>query len=144
MSLEHTGAHVMQVYMTAQGYGSSPSANRDWPLFRDSLPANPNNAMCLFDTEGVPDGREMRGGRTVEHPGISLHVRSISSPDGQKKALAIYPKWDAILREVGIIEGKSYLIQAITRTTPVLSLGQEEGGFRYLFTVNGIITYGDL
>jgi hypothetical protein len=150
VAVEHTGATVLGTHLISTGLVTKPSENRPWPIYFNSMPEMPNEAFTIYDIDGDLDGREMPTGRTVEHPGFQVRMRSSSSKqaEGIVKMFQIQQEFDRILKKTVpiVVSGKptkNYLLQSVKRTTPILPLGPEEGGSRELFTTNGTITYGE-
>jgi hypothetical protein len=106
------------------------------------MPDNPDNAICVYDTAGIREGRVQSTGESLSKPGWQIRVRSKGHPVGYARIQAIVSHLDGILQETVAISGNSYIIQAVTQTSTVLALGQEpEGEKRNLFTLNGTITF---
>lgn len=120
----------------------SPSA--DWPVFVAALPDGAgakDNAVAVYDTSGVMDGRYMRMGTNIEHPGIQVRVRSTSYTDGWSKIVAIAAALEALLRTVVVVDSESTTIQNVTRKGTPISLGPEpQNRRRVSFTINAIVT----
>jgi len=116
-----------------------------WKSFMAYFPELPDDAVCLYDTSGRFDGRMMRGGEKIEHPGLMVMVRGVSYERAWSKAKAIEAAFDSAHRvRVAIPDGVDYVVQNISRTAPLMSLGVEtdgpKGRQRYLFTVNAVLT----
>ena len=141
--IEHGPSQVLSVYLIATGVVNLPS-NPVWPCFYGQMPALPNQVVSIHDTDGILDGREMRGGKTVMHPGWQIRIRSQTENAAQIKGQQICIELDEILRTTVVIGAKTYKIQATRRMSPIIPIGQEEGGARLLFTINGTITYGEV
>lgn len=139
----HSGANVLQIYLIAQGVFTNPASGMPWPLFVNQMPNMPNICAAIYDTDGLLDGREMKPGRTVMHPGFQIRFRVFTFVDASAKGAAVEDKLDAILRSIVVINPKTYKIQATRRMSPVIPIGQEEGTTRLIFTLNGTITYGE-
>ena len=85
----------------------------------------------------------MRTGEQVQHEGIQVKVRtaSLTPLAGYARAKAIADFFDSVLRESIIVDSVTYLIQNISRTSQVLSLGTGKGTKRrQSFTVNAAVT----
>lgn len=140
----HSAADVIASYLYGLGVVSQPGGTspRPWPLFVNSMPELPNEAITVYDNIGDMDGKDMRTGRTLIHPGFQFRIRTIDNRRGEKKGGELIDAMDGIYRDVVVLESVSYLIQAAKLTTPTIPIGAEEGGSRLLYTVNGILTYG--
>ncbi len=143
MTIKHSAAKVLAVYLIAEGTLSSPSTNKPWPVFTNAMPEKPPEVASIYNTDGFMDGREHRGGRSVIHPGFSIILRTADNDRADEKYGEISQKLDEINNTVVVISGKSYKLNAIKRTSPLLPIGEEEGGGRLKFSVSGTLTYGE-
>lgn len=136
-------ALVLSALFITQGLVNDPeddSKRKDWPCFVGFMPDDstvPNNAVCLYDVPSVQEGREMRSGKNVEHPGIQLRVRGSDYVTASAKmdALVTYINTVYLLRfDVG---NYIYELQSISNGS-VLPLGVETTGKtrRHVFTCN--------
>lgn len=128
MIINHTPATVVAELLQANGHGAAPAIGAVWPIYVSHLPDGPDvpyDAICVYDTEGLKDGRNMEGGEVIIHEGIQIRVRSCRYPDGMTKAKQIAAYVDALFREALTVDATDYRVQSITRTTPVLALGTD-------------------
>jgi hypothetical protein len=136
------------VTATANNSGGTTGTSADWPIYTANKPDFPDNILTIFDTAGVKLGRYMKGGKTVGNPGFQIQIRSTSYPIGWQKANKIFTSLseDVALDSV-TIGSNTYTVNSIILTNPQpLSLGKEIEGKpgtskRYLFSVNGLISY---
>ena len=144
--IEHNGAQVLVPYLVFKGVASLPGGTNPWPAYVNFLPELPNEALCIFDTVGEVQGREMRGGKWLEKPGIQIMIRAVSNSNGVNKGLKIINALEQLYKYNVTLTSpaKQYQIHSFKRTSPTYPLGQEEGGARLLYTINGLITYGEL
>jgi len=116
-----------------------PSVGSTWPLWTNHMPDGrdvEDNCVSIYDTTGIKDGRIMSG-TTLEHFGLQLRLRALDNQAGYTKLEAIMASLDAVVSKVHTIGSDDYILQNISRTSPVISLGLEEGTRRrFLFTVN--------
>lgn len=120
------------------------SPSLDWQGNVNSEPDSPDKTVTVYDTAGR---QWMRGpdSTRVEHPGIQVRVRSGAFQEGFNKARAIANAMDAALFATVVLEGISYLVHGINRTTSVLPIGKEAPtSKRQLFTVNGTLVFRKL
>jgi len=141
--IEHSGANVLIPILVATGLVNLPNTNRPWPVYLNFAPDQPDDIVTVYDVEGIDDGREMRGGQVIKHPGVQLRIRSRLYPTGSNKGFRLRDALDAILNASVTVETKNYKVSSVQRTSDVLALGLEENGSRQLFTINGLITYGE-
>ncbi len=123
---------------------TNPTDNDVWPLYVGSLSDSKNvktEAGALYDPAGVIDGKLMNG-EVIQHPGIQLRIRSQSYQTGWSKAESVALDLDEVYRDTVVVNGNTYLIQNISRTSQVIALGQEmkTSKRRYIFTVNFLMT----
>jgi len=144
-SLQTSPAYILASYIIAEAIGSmtDPVDDDDWPLYVSYMPDSSDiktNCGCVYDTSGVKDGRLMEGPVT-QFFGIQLKIRCSSPINGYAKAEAIAIALDAVVNDTVTIDSVVYKIKDVGRTSPVISLGVEEGTKnRRLFTVNFIVT----
>jgi len=115
----------------------------DWSCFYSLFPDTPDSAICVFDTAALPDGRLMKTGERIEHPGIMVEVRAIVYEDAYTKAQAVAAALDSQIRSSVVLEGEgTYLLHNVSRSGSIIHLGIEEEGERrrHSFTINATIT----
>jgi len=114
----------------------------DWSIFISFLPDLPDKAICIYDTAGKLDGRMMRTGEQIEHPGIQIRVRGPTYEETWLKAQAIALTLDAVQNSVVTTDEEEYIVHNVSRTGAIIPLGIEENtrGRRHHFTINMILT----
>lgn len=139
---------IRQMIVQAE-FGTEPTeSGQDWHAFTSFLPELPDNAICVYDTSGKFDGREMREGTQIEHEGIMVWVRSTSYAQGWVKANAIAKMFDILNNALVTYDPDDesapeyYRIQNISRTGPIQPLGVDEIGSkrRHEFSINALLT----
>ncbi len=147
-------ADIIAAYLATQGAGTMPpysdpaQALQGWPIYIRQMPDGagvPDNAIAVYDTLGVKDGRQLRGGYTFTHEGIQIKVRGIDIyPHAvtQDKIRGIAAILDALLQAPITVDGDDYQIVAFSRGPP-LTLGQDVNAnrMRWLVTLNGTVSY---
>ncbi len=140
-----TPAHILAEYIIEQAIGSmtDPDDGLTWPLYisrmSDGITVK-TEVGALYDTSGLKDGRLMEG-QVIQHYGLQLKIRSSSHSTGWNKADVIANALDEVLNAVITVSGEDYIIQQVSRTGPVISLGAEPGTKeRRLFVVNFLVT----
>lgn len=106
---------------------------------------SPDKSVIIFDTAGRPDGRIMRTGERIEHPGIMIHVRGLEYFEAWSTANAIALFLDARQREsIAIASDEVYVLHNVTRT-PIIPVGLEtvSDRRRHLITINMTITLSE-
>lgn len=120
------------------GPPNQPTADPYWPTYSGRLPEDqPHNAVALIGTEGNLDGRLMKTGQVIRHPGIEVIVRCNRT------------NYDAAYVKIGQIEQKVndtvnvtvptdnavYKILAATQTSQIINPGVDELD-RFLLSFN--------
>lgn len=147
---KHPPSQLIQTLLVSEGLFTNPEDDKDWGCYISFFPETQAGAKvgCVFDTSSVKNGRIMRTGEVIEHPGLQIAIRTPDYATGWAKMSDIRFYLDRLLldKEV-IIENTKYNIHSATRTSDILSLGVEQlsasGGKakrRDLFSLNFTIT----
>lgn len=138
----HSPADILRHALVGAGVATLPSAAGAWPCYVGHLPADAaDNALCVYDTTGRRDGRLMSG-QSITHPGWQVKVRAKDHPTAWAKAGEVKTALDAIHNLAVAIAPENYTVAAVTQTTDVLTLGQEQDARRReQVTVNGTLTF---
>lgn len=121
----------------------SSDANEPWRAYTGFLPDDPDSAICVFDTAGVQDGRLMRTGEQIMHPGVQVMVRGADYLETRNRAHDIAIALDAQRKTVVAVDSEqSYTVHNVSRTGDIMSLGMEVEGDRrrHFFTINAVVT----
>ena len=146
--MNHTPADIVRHLLVELAHGTLPSSSGSWPIFAHNLPDTPDNAVVVYDTQGVLEGRSgADGGVMDEHPGIQVRVRSSAVNTGNIKAEAIAEALDQNVLNYGITitnttgtATTTYTVHAVTRKSGVLRLGRDNPSSDcYSFTINSIV-----
>ncbi len=148
-SHDNTPAELIRSALLISGEVTFPPLNVVWPCFVDHFPdssegplAHDLAAVCIYDTAGTRDGRIMRTGESVQHPGWQVRVRGLIHKSTYIKIKCIKEYLDTVLRLQVEISPFLYTIQAVTVTGNIISLGRELGGQRRVeFTLNGTLSF---
>lgn len=144
MTLTHSPAQVVQYYLAAQGVAVVAPAAGPWKVYRDNEPDMPDQVITIYDTSPVLEGRDMRSNEVIEHPGIAVRVRAVTSDPAKTKAREVKAKLTALKRTQVTVAGVVYLVKAFTLTTGVIPLGEQDKNNRVLYTLNGTLTLAEL
>lgn len=118
------------------GIGNEHGSNI-WPVGAAEEPSDPDNCITVFDTEPQSDGSEMVTSEEMQHDGIQVRVRSSSPPVGQAKMAAIANFLSSVYNRDVVLDGGTYLVECLTRTSGPISLGKDVTNTkRNLFTLN--------
>lgn len=138
-SLTHSPAQIIAQILVDLGLGTDPDDEDDWPIYAVSLPDTPDNAMCIYDTQGTMDGSSMIDGEVQEHHGFMVRIRATSHSVGQAKANAVVQGLDKSVRnEVVTLDSSTYLVTQTGRMSGPLNNGPEPTSSRIIFTVNAV------
>ena len=114
-----------------------------WSVFVNDEPDKPDNAVTIYDTAGrlSSTGRVMSTGYRPGARGILVRVRSALPAAGWTRANRIAAALDEEVEwETVNVGGTLYTVCAVTRTTDLVSIGDESGTQRKLFTINAVMT----
>lgn len=136
--LQNSPAEILRAYLVTAGLVVL-SPDTDWYAYVSNLPNNPDNAVVLYDTEPMRDGK-FNTGEIVQHYGVEVLVRSRDWSVGWAKINAIAGVIDTVKRTLVVCDGNNYMVQAITRTSGPTDLGEESVGTkrRRVFSLNMI------
>jgi hypothetical protein len=137
--LQDSPAEILRAYLVAAGVVVLTSPDVDWYAYVSNLPNQPDNAIVLYDTEPIRDGK-FNTGEIVQHFGVEVLVRSRDRSIGWAKINAIAGHIDAVTRSLIVCNGNNYTVQAVTRTSGPTELGEESVGTkrRRMFSLNVI------
>lgn len=137
-TLTHSPAQILRQLLIDLNLAESSG---DWTCRYSHAPDTPDKAVITFDTEGRTQGRTHVDGETQIAHGVQVQVRG--TPEhavGYLKAQQIAVGLDGFSRATVAIGATSYLVQAVTRTSDVISLGVGDASRRRLFTINGVMS----
>jgi hypothetical protein len=99
-----------------------------------------DSIVAITDTEGSKDGRIIRTGEVIIHPGFQIRVRCTDYDLGYSKILAIGKFLDSLVnRTVSILSGEkteTLIIVSVSRQSGVMPMGLEPAGRRFHFSLN--------
>jgi hypothetical protein len=123
----HSPAHIFSQLLIDLGHASESGA---WPVFVGFAPDDPDNRICVYDSDGKEDGRYMRSGEKVEHPGVDIDIFGTDQEELWAKANEIKDALDAV-RNVSIeISAESYNILNVSRVGNLIDVGMQDKGDR--------------
>lgn len=138
-TLLHSPADIVRRVLIAASLGTDPP-NTSWPIYAGSEPDSPDSVITIYDTTGVDSGRTAPDRERQEHHGIQVRIRAPNHRDGYVKSRAIAVGLDTIYQSSVTIDGTTYLVHSITRTSDVIPLGKEApSSKRRLFTINALV-----
>src|ERR1043165_1938455 len=117
----YSPAEILAVVLFEELLGTMPEKERPWPVYVDAMPVGGNEAICIYNTEGIKQGRLMEG-PIVTPPGLGIRIRAPLHRAGWGRADAIARFLDTIKRRRVMVATSDYLIHAVSRTGPIHSL----------------------
>lgn len=140
-SLTHSPVEIMEQLFSDLSLGTLASSAGSWPIFRDVMPDGEDltdNVIHLHQTEPQISHKDHQF-NVWEREGFQAIVRSDGSGDGRDKIEAIKTSLDAVKRRTVTIGANTYLMHSVRRVSGPVSIGQESGGRRSLFSLNGVM-----
>lgn len=144
----HSPAQIIQKLLTVLGLGTLPSDDGAWPTYAVNEPDIPDEAIIVYDTAGIDQGREMVSGFRFEKYGLQVLVRASDHETGYTKS-----QYLGIVLDQGVYDNVvtlarrdgggdcTYFIKAVKRTSPVYSIGGDTPkSKRRMFTINATAT----
>ena len=107
--------------------------------YTESLPDEQDEALLIHDVAGMMFGKLQRG-RSAVHPGIKILMRSLD-PSGLDVLANILGVLDPLNDFSTVWLGTTHYIQSIYRQGSIVSLGEEIGKKRLLYTVNARVAF---
>jgi hypothetical protein len=147
--MKHPAAYLIRQYMLDTALGVwDENASTQWKVFLGSMPDAPDDALCVYETTPMSDGRLMRGGRTINHPGVQIKARGTSYLDTFRKLEACRLQMQFAAKPQVTLEDSTYILHNLSPQGDILALGQEHGAEqgttgtarRWLFTLNLLCT----
>lgn len=117
------------------GYGSAVQ----------SVPPTPDLFVTITDFDGHTNGRLLRTGEHVTHPGIQVRVRTRDFPTAHDKTIEILRALEAV-KGVAVAGRNSttYRFDSFTMTSLPTMILIEEQARRHTFVLNGTVTLKDV
>lgn len=139
--LPHTPAEIvtkMLVDLGVANYADDDEQLTGWIVYPTHLAESPDRAMAVVDTAGRLHRRTHVSGVIGEHYGLQFLVRGANAPvTSYVKAKEVMHFLDTeVNREIVVIDGYTYRVNAITRTSVTVPAGRD--GARFLHSGNAI------
>lgn len=117
------------------------SSGSAWTVFVSFLPTSPDQAIAVYDTAALSDGRLMGTGERIEHPGFQIRVRGSNYPDVRNKADEIALALDTQQNTSVTTSDGTFEILNISRLGGLIHLGIDETDQRrHHITINAVTT----
>lgn len=140
MTMAESPAEVLRAWMISQGLGSTVGQSQTWPVYAFNRPDSPDEVIVIYNTSAMLDGRYMRSGEVVEHPGIQVYLRGVTDASAWSKGIAIQDALEQLKNAAVTIGQNQYKLSAFSRTSSLTFIGQEEKNKRRQYTINGTVT----
>ena len=139
-SLTHSPADIVRYCLIDLSLGTLPTSSGDWPITVTQEVEDPDNAITIFDTSGIKQGRVF-GGEIQEHEGFQVRIRATDHSTGHTKANAIKEALDKSILNVGVTIGSTtYIVYSVSRRSGIFYLGQDvSSSKRVIFTINAVV-----
>lgn len=138
--MNNSPADIIRQFLVDEGWAADDG---EWTAFTGFMPGEPDAAICVYDTAGKLDGRIMKTGEKIQHPGIQIQLRHPEFTLGFQRANSVAQSLDAQRKTVVALDTENaYIIHNVSRTSNVLHMGLEMEGDRrrHLFTINAVVT----
>lgn len=133
--------------MILDGIGTDPNDLTDlesataWPIYFDFMPDKPDNAIMIFDSDGILEGRLNPTGETQEQFGIQFRTRCKPPVQLARNKIDEIRDWcENVLRETATLDAHSYLVEAIDLSSSIMRLGKDSTTQHRGFTLNATAT----
>lgn len=137
LQLTRTPADVFAEFLVLNELATRPESQLSWPCYAGSFGTAGDDAVCVYTTAGQLNGRLQRGGKTLQHYGVQVRVRSYDAQVAYAKTVEVCALADSTLRYDFVYRDMQIRFQAISRRSDIIELGEvEEQGRRSHFTVN--------
>lgn len=146
--MNYSPGNILRKLLVDAGVGTlrsvAPAGN--WPIFTTRLPDLIDQAIQISDSAGLTDGRIMRSGQVIVHPGIHILVRDLSDVTSYNKIYTIEAVVDAVYRNNVVFSDATYQVQSVTRSSNIIPLGWEDQEMeierkRFIHSLNVRMTY---
>lgn len=152
MYLIHSPAEILATLLVANDkavWTNTLTTPSKWQVFVAIVPPDePNKMLCVYNTQGVKQNRDMGSKKTQVLAGYQVMTRSMTDGAGSWMAMQLSQYLDTVIRATVNIGAKNvegillptteYTIHCVIQTSPIMSAGQDEKR-RFLNTINGLL-----
>ena len=126
----HSPAQILAILLTQDSGApfTDPTLQLPWSLFVSVLPdeeGRRDDIGAVFDTTGIVTLRMMSGNDCPRY-GVQLRARALSYPEVFRKLGEAWARLRDVHRQAVEVDGTTYTIDTITRTSPIISMGQDD------------------
>lgn len=105
-----------------------------------SMPDDEDQCICIYDQSGIVWGRDTS--KKLAHPGIKVLVRAVDYSIGSLMVRSLALAIDNRMRNITtVLNGTPYTISNFYRTGTIISLGEEVGKRRQLWSINARVAF---
>lgn len=131
MNLIHSPIDILVACLTNMTLGNSHdrTLNDEWPVFQSFLPSGKGadaDVLGVMEVPGFVDGRLMKSGETIYHPGLRIVARGRNHDVTRTKLITIGVAMETLHNYLVNLGGVSYSILTMTQTTSVMYAGIED------------------
>lgn len=134
---------VLAGALAAAGLVNLPPNGSPWDCTVGMMPTDVQQNVVVFNTTAVQDGRLMRTGQKIDHPGASIQIAAKTQEQGYAKAWEICAFLDKLHNQDVVTPGGSARICAISRKGRPIYVGLIPGGRFTLHTINLTMTISE-
>lgn len=142
MTLTHAiPEEIIARLLVAGSVGIDPATTGNWKVYDSSVDVEDDQAIFVLGMAGTLGERNMGSGQKTQHYGIQVFTRGKEPVAARIKAMQVENfLMESVKQTTVTFDGHSYLIHAVSMTTPLIPLGQEEKNRRFQFSGNFIAT----
>lgn len=147
MRIAASQAKIMLGYLVNQGLvilpPTLPPPPTVWVCYTNGMPDKPDNCVALFDGTPKLDGRIMRTGEVVRHPGLIVRIRAVDYDTGFNFGQLLIGYFDEVIGltpALVTLDSVTYNIRNVSRKTDLVPLGEEKNTRRQIFTLDTKLT----
>jgi len=141
-----TPAFILREALLGLELVNSPEhSDLGWPAYPRDLPDSPDNAVQLKTSTPFLEGKLMRGGILIKHPGVQLTIRGIDENTAHDKGEELEKALSESIKNLDVeADDKTYRINNVHIATGLTYIGEERDTRRHLFTINVRLTLREI
>lgn len=134
--VEHSITEILKQLLVDESAAGAAMTD-DWPCYQGVLPDKPDNAIAIYETAPIKEGRLMNG-EVLDRPGFQIVIRGRTTVEAYDRMDLVVSKVDAVLNTVvDVKETRTYTLHNLVRSGLPLHLPETVGKRRTFFTLNG-------
>ena len=124
--MNYSPGNILRYLCVQNGLCSLPETQTAWPAYADFIPDEGANAILFTNTTARKDGRYMRTGETIIHPGVQILFRGRTQDEAYNKGKEISIFLDSVKRQQVLITTETYRIDGVHKQGDLVPLSMEE------------------